>query len=46
MTRETARRGRTLRHEGYRSFAWLVPGRDYRQFQLASETDRVPPFTV
>ena len=46
MTRETGRRGRPLRYEGYRSFAWLEAGRDYRAFQLASETDRVPPFVV
>jgi membrane dipeptidase len=39
-------RGRTLRYEGYRSWAWLERGRDYRGFDLASETDRVPPFVV
>jgi membrane dipeptidase len=39
-------RGRALRHGGYRSFAYLEPGRDYRPFALASETDRVPPFVV
>lgn len=38
--------GRTLRYAGYRSFAYLEPGRDYRRFDLASETDRVPPFVV
>ena len=38
--------GRRLRYAGYRSFDYLEPGRDYRPFRLASETDRVPPFTV
>ncbi|HEX5828885.1 MAG TPA: membrane dipeptidase [Candidatus Limnocylindrales bacterium] len=38
--------GRPLRYAGYRSYAYLEPGRDYRVFELASETDRVPPFTV
>ncbi len=37
---------RPLRYAGYRSFDYLEPGRDYRPFRLASETDRVPPFTV
>ena len=39
-------RGRDLRYAGYRSFDYLDAGRDYRAFALASETDRVPPFTV
>lgn len=39
-------RGRALRYRGYRSFAYLEAGRDYRPFHLASETERVPPFTV
>jgi len=39
-------RGRPLRWQGYRSFGYLEPGRDYRTFRLASETDRVPPFVV
>ncbi len=38
--------GRTLRFSGYRSFDYLEPGVDYRPFDLASETDRVPPFIV
>jgi len=38
--------GRPLRSSGYRSFDYLEPGVDYRPFELASETDRVPPFTV
>jgi membrane dipeptidase len=37
---------RVLRHDGYRSFAYLEAGRDYRPFRLASETERVPPFVV
>jgi membrane dipeptidase len=39
-------RGRSLRYAGYRSFGYLEAGRDYREFRLASETDRVPPFVV
>ena len=39
-------RGRDLRYAGYRSFDYLDAGRDYRAFALASETDRVPPYTV
>ncbi len=38
--------GRLLRYAGYRSFAYLDAGRDYRAFGLASETERVPPHTV
>jgi len=37
---------RALRYDGYRSFSYLEPGRDFRAFDLASETDRVPPFVV
>jgi membrane dipeptidase len=33
-------------YSGYRSFQYLEPGRDYREFRLAAEVDRVPPFTV
>ena len=39
-------RGRDLRYAGYRSFDYLDAARDYRAFALASETDRVPPYTV
>lgn len=38
--------GRPLRYARYHSFDFLEPGADYRQFELASETDRVPPFRV
>ena len=38
--------GRALRYRGFRSFDHLEAGRDYRPFDLASETDRVPPFMV
>jgi len=38
--------GRPLRYAGYRSFDYLEADADYRPFALASETDRVPPFTV
>ena len=46
MTDQAPARGRPLRYRGYRSFEYLEPGRDYRPFDLASETDRVPPFVV
>ncbi len=46
MADATGGRGRTLRYRGYRSHAYLEAGRDYRSFDLASETDRVPPFVV
>ena len=29
-------------YRGYRSFQYLEPGADYREFRLAAETDRVP----
>ncbi|MEI7745095.1 MAG: membrane dipeptidase [Chloroflexota bacterium] len=38
--------GRPLRYAGYRSWSYLVAGRDVREIPLASETQRVPPFTV
>ena len=38
--------GRPLRYRGYRSFEYLEAGTDYRPFELASETERVPPFVV
>jgi len=34
------------RYDGYRSFSYLRPGVDYRDFELAREIDRVPGFTV
>lgn len=46
MTEPAGGPGRPLRYRGYRSFAHLEAGRDYRPFTLASETDRVPPFVV
>jgi membrane dipeptidase len=33
-------------HDGYRSFQYLEPGKDYRPFDLTRELDRVEPFTV
>ena len=33
-------------YRGYRSFAYLEPGVDYREFDLAPEVDRVPPDQV
>ncbi len=41
-----AMRRRANRYVGYSSFAWLEPGRDYREFPLAPEVDRVPPYVV
>jgi membrane dipeptidase len=46
MTESWQGRGRPLRYRGYRSFGYLEAGTDYRPFELASETDRVPPFVV
>ena len=34
------------RYDGYRSFAYLRPGVDYRDFELARQIGRVPGFTV
>ncbi len=31
-------------HTGYKSFQYLEPGVDYREFKLAKEIDRVPPY--
>ncbi len=36
----------TERHDGYRSFDYLEPGRDYRAFELADELGRVEPHPV
>ncbi|HTF72677.1 MAG TPA: membrane dipeptidase [Edaphobacter sp.] len=33
-------------YEGYRSFQYLEPGADYREFKLAKEVGRVEPFKV
>ncbi len=33
-------------YRGYRSYAYLEPGRDYRVFELAAELDRVPSTVV
>jgi membrane dipeptidase len=38
--------GRPLRYDGYRSYPYLERGRDYRDFELAPEVDRVPPHVV
>ena len=34
------------KYAGYRSFQYLEPGTDYREFELAKELDRVPSRTV
>lgn len=36
----------TKSYDGYTSFSYLEPGRDYRAFDLADEVERVAPFTV
>ena len=46
MTSRPNPNARALRYDGYRSFAYLEAGADYRPFRLASETERVPPFVV
>jgi membrane dipeptidase len=46
MTDDQVPDRRPLRYRGERSYGYLEPGRDYRVFDLASETDRVPPFTI
>jgi len=39
---KTAETRKSTRHTGYRSFQYLEPGTDYREFKLAKELDRVP----
>jgi membrane dipeptidase len=39
---KTAETRKSTRHAGYRSFQYLEPGTDYREFKLAKELDRVP----
>src|SRR6266699_3135843 len=39
---KTADVGKTTRFSGYRSFQYLEPGTDYREFALAKELGRVP----
>ena len=34
------------RYEGYRSFAYLEAGADYRRFELADQLERVPPYRL
>lgn len=34
------------RRGAYRSYSYLEPGRDYRQFALAAEVGRVPPYRM
>lgn len=46
MTDPAADGRRTLRYQGYRSFAYLERGADYRPFELATDLDRVPPYIV
>ncbi len=37
---------KTKRYNGYKSFQYLDPGVDYRPFDLAQQTHRVPVYTV
>src|SRR6185503_14747833 len=39
---KTADVGKTTRYSGFKSFQYLEPGTDYREFKLAKELDRVP----
>jgi membrane dipeptidase len=39
---KTAETRKGTRRSGYRSFQYLEPGTDYREFKLAKELDRVP----
>jgi len=39
---KTADVGKRTKYEGYKSFEYLEPGTDYREFKLAKELDRVP----
>ena len=39
---KTADVGKRTKYKGFRSFEYLEPGTDYREFKLAKELDRVP----
>ena len=39
---KTTEIGKRTKYAGYRSFQYLEPGNDYREFELAKEVDRVP----
>ena len=36
----------TKAYDGYTSFSYLEPGKDFRVFELADELERVPPYRV
>jgi membrane dipeptidase len=38
--------GLRKQHSDYRSFSYLEPGRDYREFELADQLERVPSYPV
>ena len=42
MTMKTTETRKGAKYAGYRSFQYLEPGTDYREFELAKELDRVP----
>ncbi|TME97034.1 MAG: diguanylate cyclase [Chloroflexi bacterium] len=46
MTMKTTETRKGAKYAGYRSFQYLEPGTDYREFELAKELDRVPSRTV
>ncbi len=37
---------RSKRYSGYRSFQYLEPGVDYKNFELAKEVERVEPYQI
>ena len=42
MKTADARTTKSTKYKGYKSFEYLEPGTDYREFKLAKELDRVP----
>src|SRR5438445_13880172 len=46
MTMKTTETRKGAKYAGYRSFQYLEPETDYREFELAKELDRVPSRTV
>src|SRR5437763_14520307 len=38
--------GKKTRYSGYRSYGYLEAGRDYRDFKMATEIERVPSASV
>ena len=42
MKTADAQTKKSTKFKGYKSFEYLEPGTDYREFKLANELDRVP----